>query len=68
VILAYGDHDWSNRHERDANHRAIPAVHATTIRDCGHFSSLEKPAHVSALIQDFLALPAGTNIERTPDG
>ena len=56
VTLAYGDHDWSNHDERDANRRAIPAVRATTIRDCGHFSSLDKPARVGALIRDFLAL------------
>ena len=57
VTLAYGDHDWSNEDERDANRRAIPAVRATTIRDCGHFSSLDKPAQVTAVIRDFLALP-----------
>jgi len=57
VTLAYGDHDWSNHHERDANRQAIPAVRATTIPGCGHFSSLDKPAHVGALIRDFLALP-----------
>jgi pimeloyl-ACP methyl ester carboxylesterase len=57
VTLAYSDHDWSNEDERHANRRAIPAVRATTIRNCGHFSSLDEPAHVSALIRDFLALP-----------
>jgi pimeloyl-ACP methyl ester carboxylesterase len=57
VTLAYGDHDWSNRDEREANCRVIPAVRATTIRDCGHFSSLDQPAHVAALIRDFIALP-----------
>jgi len=57
VTLAYGDHDWSNHDERDANRRTIPAVRATTIRDCGHFSALEKPFDVSALIRDFLARP-----------
>ena len=56
VTLAYGDHDWSNHDERDANRRAIPAVRATTIRGCGHFSSLDKPARVGPLIRDFLAL------------
>jgi len=55
VTLAYGDHDWSNHDERDANRRAIPAVRATTIPSCGHFSSLDKPARVAAVIQDFLA-------------
>ena len=57
VTLAYGDHDWSNHDERDANRRTIPAVRATTIRDCGHFSALEKPSDVSALIRDCLARP-----------
>jgi len=57
VTLAYGHHDWSTHDERDANRRAIPVVRATTIRDCGHFSALDQPAHVSALIRDFLALP-----------
>jgi pimeloyl-ACP methyl ester carboxylesterase len=56
VTLAYGDHDWSNHDERDANRRAIPAVRATTIRACGHFSSLDKPARVGPLIRDLLAL------------
>jgi pimeloyl-ACP methyl ester carboxylesterase len=55
VTLAYGDHDWSNPGERDANRRAIPAVRATTIRDCGHFSCLEDPARAAAVIRDFLA-------------
>jgi pimeloyl-ACP methyl ester carboxylesterase len=63
VTLAYGDHDWSNHDERDANRRAIPAVRATTIHNCGHFSALDQPAHVSALIRDFLALP-GRNVHK----
>jgi pimeloyl-ACP methyl ester carboxylesterase len=61
VTLAYGDHDWSNHDEQDANRRAIPAVRATTIHNCGHFSTLDQPAHVSALIRDFLALPGRTH-------
>jgi pimeloyl-ACP methyl ester carboxylesterase len=56
VTLAYGDHDWSNHDERNANRRTIPAVRATTIPGCGHFSSLERPSDVTALIRDFLAL------------
>ncbi len=68
VTLAYGDHDWSNEDERDANRRAIPAVRATTIHDCGHFSSLENPARVTALIRDLLALPGRNAPKRTPDG
>ena len=68
VTLADGDHDWSNHDEREANCRVIPTVRSTTIRDCGHFSCLDKPADVSALIRHFLALPGGRNIRRTPDG
>ena len=49
------EHDWSNQDERDANRGTIPAARATTIRDCGHFSCLENPARVAAIIQDFLA-------------
>jgi len=57
VTVACGDHDWSNLEERDANRWAMPAVRATTILGCGHFSCLENPADVTALIRDFLALP-----------
>jgi pimeloyl-ACP methyl ester carboxylesterase len=55
VTLAYGNHDWSNQEERDANRQAIPAVRTTIIDDCGHFSSLEEPARVASLIRDALA-------------
>ena len=56
VTLAYGNHDWSNQEERDANRQVIPAVRASMIDDSGHFSSLEKPACVASLIRDALAL------------
>jgi pimeloyl-ACP methyl ester carboxylesterase len=54
VTLAYSDHDWSHDDERDANRRAIPTARATRIHDGGHFSSLERPAHVAGLIQEAL--------------
>jgi pimeloyl-ACP methyl ester carboxylesterase len=56
VTLVYGDHDWSNHDEQDANRRAIPRVRSTTIDQCGHFSSLEQPGRVADLIRDFLAM------------
>jgi pimeloyl-ACP methyl ester carboxylesterase len=56
VTLAYGDHDWSNQKERDANRGAISYVHATSIHHCGHFSCLEKPAEVAALIRQARAI------------
>jgi pimeloyl-ACP methyl ester carboxylesterase len=57
VTLVYGDHDWSNRGERDANRRTIPMVTASTLDKSGHFSALEKPAEVAGLIRAFLAQP-----------
>lgn len=50
VLLAYGEHDWSRPAERDANIRAIPGVQAVTLPACGHFSALERPSAVAALI------------------
>jgi pimeloyl-ACP methyl ester carboxylesterase len=57
VALAYGDHDWSNEDEREANRRTITTARATTIRDSGHFSARDKPDQVTALIKGFLSLP-----------
>jgi pimeloyl-ACP methyl ester carboxylesterase len=51
VTLAYGEHDWSRPHERDANVRAIPGVRAVNLPACGHFSALERPGAVAALIE-----------------
>jgi pimeloyl-ACP methyl ester carboxylesterase len=51
VTLAYGDHDWSDQKEREANRDAISHVHTTSIHHCGHFSCLEKPAEVASFIR-----------------
>jgi pimeloyl-ACP methyl ester carboxylesterase len=51
VTLAYGDHDWSHPEEREANRQAIPRARATSIGQCGHFSCLEKPAEIAAIIR-----------------
>jgi pimeloyl-ACP methyl ester carboxylesterase len=50
VTLAYGDHDWSHPEERHTNRCAIPGARATSIEECGHFSCLDKPAEVAAII------------------
>jgi len=50
VTLAYGDHDWSRRSERDADRRAIPGARYSSIERCGHFASLEQPAAIASLI------------------
>jgi pimeloyl-ACP methyl ester carboxylesterase len=51
VALAYGDHDWSNQEEREANRCGIPRARVTTIEQCGHFACLEKPVEVAAIIR-----------------
>ena len=49
--IAYGEYDWSRPDERDANVRAIPRVQAVDLPACGHFSALERPRAVAALIE-----------------
>ncbi|MBI4381329.1 MAG: alpha/beta hydrolase, partial [candidate division NC10 bacterium] len=43
VLLIYGEHDWSRRDEREANHRIIPGSKIKTVIDAGHFLSLDAP-------------------------
>ena len=51
VTLVYGDEDWSRPAERDANAREIPGAHLVTLKDTGHFASLETPKEIADLIQ-----------------
>jgi pimeloyl-ACP methyl ester carboxylesterase len=46
VLLLYGDSDWSRPEEREATARAIPGAQVRTIKDAGHFLSLESPAEL----------------------
>jgi pimeloyl-ACP methyl ester carboxylesterase len=50
VALAYSDHDWSRPDEREANARAIPSATVTSLPQCGHFASLERPELVAELL------------------
>lgn len=50
VTLIYGRDDWSRPEERVRNHQAIPGAELSTIDQAGHFTALEKPAEVAALI------------------
>jgi pimeloyl-ACP methyl ester carboxylesterase len=54
VTLAYGDGDWAKTNEREANATAIPGARAVTIKDAGHFASIDKPEEVAQLIRDAL--------------
>ena len=50
VTLVYGDSDWSHPQERQENHRKIPGSQLITLKDTGHFSSLENPEEVINII------------------
>lgn len=43
VELVYGEFDWSNATEREANARDIPGARMTTVPNAGHFLSLDAP-------------------------
>ncbi len=50
VTLIYGDHDWSNLPERDANLALLPGARSIALPDCGHFAALEQPARVAEIL------------------
>ena len=50
VTFIYGSDDWSLPQERERNRAAIPGSELFTLDQAGHFTSLEKPAEVAALI------------------
>lgn len=53
VLLVYGEHDWSRRDEREANHKIIPGSQVRTINSAGHFLSLDAPEPLIQLILTF---------------
>ncbi len=58
TLLLYGDHDWSRADERAADARLIPGAELRTIRDGGHFLSLDAPDEVVAAILSWVPAPA----------
>lgn len=52
VTLVYGEHDWSRRHEREANAQAIPAARTLSLGNSGHFSCLEEPGQIARLLRE----------------
>jgi pimeloyl-ACP methyl ester carboxylesterase len=51
VILAYGDRDWSNRAERQANRQQLGLEQYVVLERCRHFSSLDRPDRVAEIIR-----------------
>jgi pimeloyl-ACP methyl ester carboxylesterase len=43
VMLLYGERDWSRPAEREADARDIPLNQLRTVKDAGHFLSLDQP-------------------------
>lgn len=52
VTLIYGDHDWSKPEERDEVARLLPGSKLLTLRDTGHFASLERPTEIARILID----------------
>jgi len=52
VTLVYADHDWATTAERHSNKALIKDATLITIKDCGHFSALDRPEQVvKAILQ-----------------
>ncbi len=60
VLLVYGEHDWSNAAEREANRRDIPGNRSLTVPDGGHFLSIEAPDQVSRAVTGFAGGPSAS--------
>jgi pimeloyl-ACP methyl ester carboxylesterase len=51
VTCVYGDHDWSQPSERDANLALLRDVQSKSLVDTGHFAALEQPERVSEILR-----------------
>ena len=50
VGLVYGDNDWANENNKNDTKGFFDLVNYNIIKDCGHFSFLEKPKEVSEIL------------------
>ena len=51
VLVVYGDQDWSREDERQRTVEAIPGARVETVREGGHFLSLDQPQRLAELIK-----------------
>jgi pimeloyl-ACP methyl ester carboxylesterase len=56
ITLVYGDHDWSQPQDREANARVLRSARTLTIENCGHFSCLDHPGQIARVIRDEMPL------------
>jgi pimeloyl-ACP methyl ester carboxylesterase len=54
VLLLYGDHDWSRPDERAETARLIPGAEVRTVKDAGHFLSIDAPAETIEQVVEFV--------------
>jgi pimeloyl-ACP methyl ester carboxylesterase len=52
VALIYGDHDWSQMPEREANLSSLRGARSISLPETGHFAALEQPARVAEILVD----------------
>ena len=50
IKLIYGSHDWAKQKDRKTTQKLLRLKRFETIKDCGHFSFLEKPNKVAEIL------------------
>jgi pimeloyl-ACP methyl ester carboxylesterase len=50
VTLIYGDSDWSRPNERERTRALLPHARMVTLKDTGHFASVENPSELGRII------------------
>ena len=50
VTLIYGDSDWSRPNERERTRALLPNTRMVTLKDTGHFASIENPSELARII------------------
>ena len=57
TLLIYGEQDWAPRAQRERTGGLIPGVVVKTVRDGGHFLTLDRPTELTDLIVGFPERP-----------
>jgi pimeloyl-ACP methyl ester carboxylesterase len=52
VTVIYGDHDWSQPSEREANLALLRGARSISLSGTGHFTALEQPHRVAEILLD----------------
>ncbi len=50
IKLIYGDNDWANENNKNETKNTFGLASYSIIKDCGHFSFLEKPKEVAKIL------------------